>query len=88
MSHRANPQLLNRLKRAHGHLAKIIDMVGEGRDGLDIAQQMQAVVTALTRAKTLLVADHIEHHIEDVVGPLSSKSRAELTKLAELARYL
>lgn len=40
MSHAANPDLLNRLKRAQGHLGKIIEMVGEGRDGLQIAQQM------------------------------------------------
>lgn len=88
MTHAANPDLLNRLKRAQGHLGKIIDMVGEGRDGLQIAQQMQAVVAALDKAKTLIVTDHIEHHLEELIGPLPSAIRSDLAKLSELAKYL
>lgn len=88
MSHAANPDLLNRLKRAHGHLAKIIEMVAEGRDGLAIAQQMQAVVAALDKTKTLIVSDHIEHHLEDMIGPLPSAVRNDLAKLGDLAKYL
>ncbi len=88
MSHAANPDLLNRLKRAQGHLAKIIAMVAEGRDGLEIAQQMQAVVSALDKTKTLLVTDHIEHHLEEVVGPIPREAREKLAKLGDLAKYL
>lgn len=88
MSHAANPDLINRLKRAQGHLAKIIEMVSEGRDGLQIAQQMQAVIAALDKAKTLLVSDHIEHHLEDLVGPLPKEVRDDLAKLGEFAKYL
>jgi uncharacterized protein len=88
MSHAANPDLLNRLRRAHGHLAGIIRMVEEGGDGLKIAQQMQAVVSALDKTKTLIVTDHIEHHLEDVIGPLPSAVRSELAKLGEFAKYL
>lgn len=88
MSHDANPDLLNRLRRAHGHLATIIRMIEEGRDGLETAQQMQAVVSALDAAKTLMVADHIEHHLEAVVGPLPKAAREELSRLAKLAKYL
>jgi len=88
MSHAANPDLVNRLRRANGHLAGIIKMVEEGHDGLKIAQQMQAVVAALDKVKTLLVTDHIEHHLEDLVGPLSGEVRADLAKLGELAKYL
>ncbi len=88
MSHAANPDLLNRLKRAQGHLAKIVTMVAEGRDGLDIAQQMQAVVSALDKTKTLIVTDHIEHHLEEMIGPLPSGVRNDLAKLGDLAKYL
>lgn len=88
MSHAANPDLLNRLKRAQGHLATIVRMIEEGRDGLDIAQQMQAVVSAVDKAKTLLVVDHIEHHLESAIGTLTPDARAELTKLTALAKYL
>ncbi len=88
MSHAANPDLLNRLRRANGHLASIIRMVEDGDDGLKIAQQMQAVVAALEKTKTLIVTDHIEHHLEDVIGPLSEAVRDDLAKLGELAKYL
>ena len=54
MSHAANPDLINRLRRAHGHLATIIKMIEDGREGLDIAQQMQAVISAIDAAKTML----------------------------------
>lgn len=88
MSHTHNTDLMNRLKRAHGHLATIIKMIEENRDGLETAQQLQAVVSALDKAKTVLVTDHIEHHLEDVVGPLSMEAREKLGRLTDLAKYL
>jgi DNA-binding FrmR family transcriptional regulator len=88
VSHAANPDLRNRLRRAQGHLAGIIKMVEDGEDGLKIAQQMQAVVAALDKTKTLIVTDHIEHHLEDLIGPLPSAVRSDLAKLGEFAKYL
>lgn len=88
MSHADSKDLLNRLKRAQGHLATIVRMVEDERDGLDIAQQMQAVIGALEKAKTALVSDHIEHHLEEALGPLSREARAELERLAKIAKYL
>jgi DNA-binding FrmR family transcriptional regulator len=88
MSHTASPELPNRLRRAQGHLVTIIKMIEEGREGLETAQQMQAVVSALEAAKTMLVVDHIEHHLEAVIGPLPKEARDELTRLSKLATYL
>lgn len=88
MSHTVNPDLMKRLKRAHGHLATIVKMIEDNRDGLEIAQQLQAVIGALDKAKAILVADHIEHHLEDVVGPLSHEAREKLARLSDLAKYL
>jgi DNA-binding FrmR family transcriptional regulator len=88
MSHAASPELVKRLKRAQGHLATIVRMIEENRDGLEIAQQLQAVLGALDKAKTVLVSDHIEHHLEDVVGPLSREARDKLARLGDLAKYL
>ncbi|MDB5471470.1 MAG: nickel resistance protein [Caulobacter sp.] len=88
MSHTHNNDLKNRLKRAQGHLATILTMVEENRDGLETAQQLQAVISALDKAKTVLVTDHIEHHLEDVVGPLSREAREKLARLSDLAKYL
>ena len=63
-------------------------MIEDNRDGLEIAQQLQAVLGALDKAKTVLVTDHIEHHLEDVVGPLSLEARNKLARLTDLAKYL
>ena len=49
---------------------------------------MKAFVNALDKAKSLLVFDHIEHHLEEVVGPLSVEARERLSRLTELAKYL
>ncbi len=88
MSHTNSPELTKRLKRAQGHLATIVKMIEDNRDGLEIAQQLQAVIGALDKAKTVLVADHIEHHLEEVTGPLSREAREKLARLGDLAKYL
>lgn len=88
MSHATDLQLRNRLRRAQGHLAKIVTMVEDNRDALEIAQQLQAVVSALGKARTFLVSHHIEHHLEETVGPLPEQTRAKLGRLTDLAKYL
>ncbi|HEX4181958.1 MAG TPA: metal-sensing transcriptional repressor [Caulobacteraceae bacterium] len=88
MSHANNPDLINRLKRAQGHLATTVRMIEDGRDGLLIAQQLQAVVKAVEKAKSVLIADHIEHHLEAVVGPLPREARERLNGLNDIVKYL
>lgn len=88
MSHATDKALVNRLRRANGHLARIATMIEENRSALDIAQQLQAVIAALGKAKTVLVAHHIEHHLEEAVEELPAETRQMLTKISELAKYL
>lgn len=88
MSHATDKALVNRLRRANGHLARIAEMVEENCSALDIAQQLQAVIGALDKAKTVLVSHHIEHHLEVVIGEISSDTRQMLAQLSELAKYL
>ena len=38
--HASHPDIVNRLKRADGHLQKIIRMVEDGRPCADLAQQL------------------------------------------------
>ena len=49
---------------------------------------MQAVIGAMEKAKGALVADHIEHHLEEIVGPLPKEARDKLAGLGRLAKYL
>lgn len=88
MSHATDKALVNRLRRANGHLARIATMVEENRSALDVAQQLRAVIAALEKAKTVLVAHHIEHHLEEAVGNLPAETRQLLVQISELARYL
>ncbi|WP_395335522.1 metal-sensing transcriptional repressor [Novosphingobium sp. BL-8H] len=88
MSHASDKAMVNRLRRANGHLAKIASMVEENRSALEIAQQLQAVIAALTKARGALVAHHIEHHLEEAVGELTPETRQTLVQLSEIAKYL
>lgn len=88
MSHATDKALVNRIRRANGHLASIVAMVEENRSALEIAQQLQAVIAALNKAKTVLVSHHIEHHLEEAVGELKPETRQMLVQLSELAKFL
>ena len=55
--HTSHPDIIKRLKRAEGHLKSIIVMLEEERGCLDIAQQLQAVESAVGNAKKALVHD-------------------------------
>lgn len=48
--------IVNRAKRAHGHLAKVIAMMEDGADCEDVLTQFAAVTKALDRAAFSLVA--------------------------------
>lgn len=88
MSHADNPDILKRLRRAEGHLATVVRMVADGRDGLVIAQQMQAVIKAIEKAKQMLILDHIEHHLGAITGPMPAGVRQKLAEFREITRYL
>ena len=48
-THESHPQIHARLKRAHGHLARVIAMLEEHEPCTDIAQQLFAVEKAITK---------------------------------------
>lgn len=88
MTHANNPALLNRLRRAEGHLAAVTRMIAEGRDGLSVAQQLQAVIRALNKTKHALIVDHIDHHLVELAGPISPAVRRKLSDMREITKYL
>jgi uncharacterized protein len=86
MKHASHPDIINRLKRAEGHLRSIISMIEEGRSCLDLAQQLHAVESAVSNAKRELIHDHIENCLD---APESAPtSRAVLKELKAIAKYL
>ncbi|WIA55795.1 metal-sensing transcriptional repressor [Sphingobium sp. WTD-1] len=69
--HETHPAIIKRLNRAGGHLRSIVTMIEEGRPCVEIAQQLQAVESAIVNAKKTLINDHIDHclsHSQDSCG--------------------
>ncbi|SMF44561.1 metal-sensing transcriptional repressor [Pseudogulbenkiania subflava] len=87
-THTSHPDIIKRLKRAEGHLKSIIVMLEEGRSCLDIAQQLQAVESAVTNAKKTLVHDHIDHCLEQAVREGSQGADDTLREFKEITKYL
>ncbi|MDP3601912.1 MAG: metal-sensing transcriptional repressor [Bosea sp. (in: a-proteobacteria)] len=86
--HETHPAIVTRLKRADGHLRKVIEMIEAGRPCLDIAQQLQAVESAIGQAKKTLIQDHLDHCLTQVVGPLPGKQREVLDAVKAVSKYL
>lgn len=85
--HKSHAQILSRIRRAQGHLAKVIDMIDKGEPCLMTAQQMQAVISALSTAKTAYVQDHIEHCLADVLANRKG-AKPDIGEFKEIAKYL
>ena len=86
--HSSHPEIIKRLRRAHGHLQTIIDMVVAERGCLDLAQQLHAVERAVNAAKKALIHDHIDHCLEIAVGPTSREQRAPVDEFKAITKYL
>ncbi|MBN9459523.1 MULTISPECIES: metal-sensing transcriptional repressor [unclassified Bosea (in: a-proteobacteria)] len=86
--HESHPEIAKRLKRAEGHLRKVIEMIEAGRPCLELAQQLQAVEKAIGQAKKNLIQDHLDHCLEDVIGPLAREQRRPIDEFKEIAKYL
>lgn len=86
--HESHPETVKRLKRAEGHLKSVIGMIETGRLCLDIAQQLHAVEKAIGQAKRTLIQDHLDHCLEDVVGPLAREQRHSIDEFKEITKYL
>ncbi len=86
--HASHPQIVNRLKRAEGHLRSIVAMIEDGRPCLDIAQQLHAVEKAVAQAKKRLVQDHIDNCLADAVNGSPQGRSSPMEELKAIAQYL
>ena len=87
-THTSHPEIIKRLKRAEGHLKSIITMLEEGRGCLDVAQQLQAVESAIANAKKTLVHDHIDHCLEDTVRRGKQGAGDTIREFKAITKYL
>jgi DNA-binding FrmR family transcriptional regulator len=86
--HESHPDIIKRLKRAEGHLRTVIGMIEAGRPCVELAQQLHAIEKAIASAKTVLIHDHIDHCLEQTVGPQKRAERAALDEFRQLTKYL
>jgi DNA-binding FrmR family transcriptional regulator len=87
--HGTHAGIVKRLKRAEGHLHKVIAMFSDGRPCLDLAQQLHAVERAISEAKKTLIHDHVDHCLDTATN--SGRARSTEHVLAEfkaISRYL
>lgn len=87
-THLSHESVINRLKRADGHLRRIVTMFEEKRECVDIAQQLHAVERAVCQAKRTLIQDHIDHCLEEAVGSLAKGEQAPLEAFKQITKYL
>jgi len=87
--HETHVGIVKRLKRAEGHLHKVIEMFGDGRSCLDLAQQLHAVEKAISEAKRTLIHDHVDHCLNTAANGGRVKSTENvLAEFKAISRYL
>jgi uncharacterized protein len=86
--HSTHPQIAKRLKRAEGHLRRVIGMIEEGRSCLDLAQQLHAVENAIGEAKKTLIHDHIDHCLDAATNGHAPTTAAAVSEFKTISKYL
>jgi len=86
--HGTHSDVVNRLKRAEGHIRTIVEMIEAKRECLDVAQQLQAVEKAIQNAKKIYVHDHIDNCLENITGVTTRQARNSLAEFKEIVKYL
>ena len=87
-AHISHPKVINRLKRAGGHLRNVIAMLEDGRPCLDIVQQLQAVESAIHVAKKTLIHDHLDHCLDAALHKRAEGYGASMDEFKTIAKYL
>ena len=84
--HQSHPDIIKRLKRAEGHMRRVIAMFAEGRSCLELAQQLHAVEKAINEAKRQLIHDHVDHCLD--VASNGNGTAPHLSEFKAISRYL
>jgi DNA-binding FrmR family transcriptional regulator len=82
------PEVAARLRRAHGHLTSVIEMLDQARPCMDVAQQLQAVEKAISNAKKELIKDHLHHCMDETSESLPREVRSLIKEFQAVIKYL
>jgi len=86
--HSAHPEIVQRLKRARGHLEKVITMIEAEQPCVDVAQQLQAVAHAIENAKRAFVHHHIEECLDESLFDDEESRKKHFAEFKEITKYL
>jgi len=86
--HESHPKIVKRLKRAEGHLRRVIEMFDERRSCLDLAQQLHAVEKAVGEAKRALIHDHVDHCLDTAANGNGESTVAVVDEFKAISKYL
>lgn len=87
-THNSHPAIIKRLKRASGHLASIVTMLEEDRPCVQIAQQLQAVESAISAAKKTLIHEHISECLTQTGDDAHQHAQDLAEQFRAIAKYL
>ena len=86
--HQSHPNIVKRLKRAEGHIRRVITMFDEGRKCVDLAQQLYAVEKAISEARRQLIHDHVDHCLDAAANGKGGASASVVSEFKAISRYL
>ena len=69
--------ILHRLKIAHGHLGKVIEMVEKDTYCIDVLTQTKAVKSAISKAEEVMLESHLSCCVVEHVKAGRSKQAVE-----------
>jgi DNA-binding FrmR family transcriptional regulator len=86
--HETHPEIIKRLRRAEGHLHRVIEMFAEKRPCLDLAQQLHAVEKAIGEAKRTLIHDHVDHCLDAAANGSAKSTKGVVAEFKAISKYL
>ena len=86
--HQTHADMVKRLKRARGHLERVIAMIEAEEPCLLISQQLHAVECAINAAKKAIIHDHIDNCLDHAAGKSKTNTLSDLEEFKQITRYL
>ncbi len=86
--HETHDAVAKRLRRAEGHIRKVIGMIEAGRSCPEVAQQLHAIEKAVAAAKKALIHDHIDHCLAHAADGKPRDTAEALAEFKDITKYL
>jgi uncharacterized protein len=87
-AHQSHKEIIDRLKRAKGHLEKVIRMIEDKKACADVARQLHAVDHAIKNVKQIYIQDHIDHCLDEAVSAKVKNKKSKVSEFKEITKYL